>query len=83
MPRVTVSDMVEQGHELSKKPHVVIATPGRLADHLDSGTDFSLKKIRFLVSGWILAMFLALLDCVSRAIAVARASVVRPSVRRP
>ncbi len=28
-------------------------------------------------------MFLALLDCVSRANAVARASVVHPSVRRP
>lgn len=41
--------MVQQGIELAQKPHVVISTPGRLADHLDSGTNFSLKKIRFLV----------------------------------
>ncbi|PNF15302.1 putative ATP-dependent RNA helicase DDX49 [Cryptotermes secundus] len=42
-------DMVQQGQELSKKPHIVIATPGRLADHLESCNTFSLKKIKFLV----------------------------------
>uniref|UniRef100_A0A8C3JHB2 Probable ATP-dependent RNA helicase DDX49 n=1 Tax=Calidris pygmaea TaxID=425635 RepID=A0A8C3JHB2_9CHAR len=42
-------DMVEQALELSRKPHVVIATPGRLADHLRSSNTFSLKKIKFLV----------------------------------
>ena len=41
--------MVQQGLDLSHKPHIVIATPGRLADHIDTGTNFSLKKIRFLV----------------------------------
>ncbi|KAH0625775.1 hypothetical protein JD844_034019 [Phrynosoma platyrhinos] len=35
--------------ELSRKPHVVIATPGRLADHLRSSSTFSLQKIKFLV----------------------------------
>jgi superfamily II DNA/RNA helicase len=43
-------EMTEQAKELSDKPHVVIATPGRLADHIESGTDFSLKKIQLLVS---------------------------------
>ncbi|NXH98508.1 DDX49 helicase, partial [Pachycephala philippinensis] len=43
-------DMVAQALELSRKPHVVIATPGRLADHLRSSSTFSLKKIKFLVS---------------------------------
>lgn len=43
-------DMVAQALELSRKPHVVIATPGRLADHLRSSNTFSIKKIRFLVS---------------------------------
>ena len=42
--------MTEQAKELSDKPHVVISTPGRLADHIESGTDFCLKKIQLLVS---------------------------------
>ncbi|KAK1338097.1 hypothetical protein QTO34_001207 [Cnephaeus nilssonii] len=41
--------MVAQALELSRKPHVVIATPGRLADHLRSSDTFSIKKIRVLV----------------------------------
>nr|CAI5868328.1 unnamed protein product [Callosobruchus analis] len=42
-------DMVEQGIQLTKRPHIVIATPGRLADHLESCNTFSLSKIQFLV----------------------------------
>ncbi|CAH1953405.1 unnamed protein product [Acanthoscelides obtectus] len=42
-------DMVEQGIQLSKRPHIVVATPGRLADHLESCNTFSLSKIQFLV----------------------------------
>lgn len=42
-------DMVVQGLELAKKPHIVVATPGRLADHLESCDTFSLKRIKFLV----------------------------------
>ncbi|KAG8594857.1 hypothetical protein GDO81_001343 [Engystomops pustulosus] len=42
-------DMVSQALELSKKPHVVIATPGRLADHIRSSNTFSMKRIKFLV----------------------------------
>jgi len=42
--------MVAQATALSKRPHVVIATPGRLADHLNSGTDHAIfRKLRFLV----------------------------------
>lgn len=41
--------MVEQGIQLSKKPHIVVATPGRLADHLESCNTFTLSKIKFLV----------------------------------
>ena len=43
--------MMKQSLALARKPHVVIATPGRLADHLKSTDTVSLKKIRFLVSG--------------------------------
>ncbi|KAK2146120.1 hypothetical protein LSH36_631g02044 [Paralvinella palmiformis] len=42
-------DMMAQGRDLSNHPHVVISTPGRLADHIDSGTEFSLRKLKFLV----------------------------------
>lgn len=42
-------DMVEQGKELMKRPHIVVATPGRLADHLESCNTFTLSKIKFLV----------------------------------
>ena len=42
--------MTELAKELSEKPHVVIATPGRLADHIESGTNFSLSKIQMLLN---------------------------------
>ncbi len=42
-------DMVLQGQELANRPHIVIATPGRLADHLVSCDTFTLKKIKYLV----------------------------------
>lgn len=67
---VVVADMVAQALELSRKPHVVIATPGRLADHLRSSNTFSLKKLKFLVrefSKWVFFLcfedFLALQVC--------------------
>lgn len=41
--------MITQARELQKKPHVVVATPGRLADHIESCDTFSLKNLRFLV----------------------------------
>jgi len=43
-------DQVQQGRELHQKPHVVIATPGRLADLLESqGDAFSLRQAKYLV----------------------------------
>ncbi len=42
--------MMKQGLSLAKKPHIVIATPGRLADHLANTDTVSLKRIKFLVS---------------------------------
>lgn len=46
------ADMRSQAIELSKRPHVVIATPGRLADHIqNSGEDTicGLRRVRFVV----------------------------------
>lgn len=42
-------DMMAQAIALSKKPHVVVATPGRLVDHLENTRGFSLKKLKYLV----------------------------------
>lgn len=42
-------DMVAQAILLSKKPHIVIATPGRLVDHLENTKGFNLRYIKYLV----------------------------------
>eukprot|EP00741_Cyanophora_paradoxa_P015076 tig00020848_g14547.t1 len=42
-------DMMTQAITLAKKPHVVIATPGRLVDHLENTKGFSLRSIKFLI----------------------------------
>jgi len=42
-------DMMEQAMQLSNNPHVIIATPGRLVDHLKKTKGFNLKSIKFLV----------------------------------
>lgn len=42
-------DMVTQAMALAKKPHIVIATPGRLVDHLENTKGFNLRSLRYLV----------------------------------
>ena len=42
-------DMVSQAIVLAKKPHVIVATPGRLVDHLENTKGFNLKQLKFLV----------------------------------
>lgn len=43
-------DMMSQSIALSKRPHVIVATPGRLMDHLENTKGFSLKSLKYLVS---------------------------------
>ena len=43
-------DMMSQSIALSKRPHVIVATPGRLMDHLENTKGFSLKALKYLVS---------------------------------
>nr|ASF90279.1 hypothetical protein SPAR01729 [Bartheletia paradoxa] len=42
-------DMMSQSIALSKKPHVIVCTPGRLHDHLENTKGFSLKGMKYLV----------------------------------
>ncbi|KAI8998491.1 DEAD-domain-containing protein [Trametes punicea] len=42
-------DMMAQKVALAKKPHIVVATPGRLNDHLEETKGFSLRTLKFLV----------------------------------
>jgi len=42
-------DMVSQSISLGKKPHIIVATPGRLLDHLENTKGFSLRSLKYLV----------------------------------
>ncbi|GFO00916.1 ATP-dependent rRNA helicase rrp3 [Plakobranchus ocellatus] len=42
-------DMYDQALMLAKKPHVIVATPGRLVDHLENTKGFSLRALKYLV----------------------------------
>lgn len=42
-------DTVAQAVALAKRPHIVVATPGRLNDHLENTKGFSLRGAKYLV----------------------------------
>ena len=43
-------DMMAQALELGNRPHVVIATPGRIVDHLRSSrNEWDFSRVKFLV----------------------------------
>jgi len=42
-------DTIKQSQDLERRPHVIIATPGRLADHIENNSTFSLSKVKYLV----------------------------------
>lgn len=42
-------DQVQQSIALGKRPHIIVATPGRLLDHLSNTKGFSLRTIKYLV----------------------------------
>ncbi|CAN8072983.1 unnamed protein product [Agarophyton chilense] len=49
---ITISggvDQMAQAVALAKRPHIIVATPGRLVDHLENTKGFSLRAAKFLV----------------------------------
>ncbi|KAH7528094.1 hypothetical protein FEM48_Zijuj05G0035400 [Ziziphus jujuba var. spinosa] len=42
-------DMGQQAINLAKRPHIIVATPGRLMDHLKNTKGFSLRTLKYLV----------------------------------
>lgn len=42
-------DMMTQTVALAKKPHIIIATPGRIVDHLEKTKGFNLSALKYLV----------------------------------
>ena len=43
------ADAVEQAVQLSRKPHVIVGTPGRVKDHLTNTKGFKLIKLQWLL----------------------------------
>lgn len=44
-----VQDRTTEAMVLAKKPHVIVATPGRLLDHLENTKGFNLRSLKYLV----------------------------------
>ncbi|KAI9164218.1 ribosomal RNA processing protein [Blastocladiella emersonii ATCC 22665] len=42
-------DLMSQAIALSKKPHIIVCTPGRLQDHLENTKGFNLRNLKYLV----------------------------------
>ncbi|KAM7447537.1 putative ATP-dependent RNA helicase ddx47 [Porites harrisoni] len=42
-------DMMSQALMLAKKPHIIIASPGRLIDHLENTKGFNLRTLKYLI----------------------------------
>lgn len=40
---------MNQSITLAKKPHIIVATPGRLVDHLQTTKGFNLKSLKYLI----------------------------------
>ncbi|KAF2665277.1 DEAD-domain-containing protein [Microthyrium microscopicum] len=43
------SPTIDQAKALQKSPHIIVATPGRLLDHLENTKGFHLRNLKFLV----------------------------------
>jgi ATP-dependent RNA helicase DDX47/RRP3 len=43
------SPMMDQAKALQKSPHIIVATPGRLLDHLENTKGFHMRNLKYLV----------------------------------
>jgi ATP-dependent RNA helicase DDX47/RRP3 len=43
-------DSMVQAIALAKKPHIVVASPGKLLEHLENTKGFSLRNLKYLVT---------------------------------
>ena len=60
-------DMIAQAIELDNRPHVVVATPGRLVDHLRSSrAEWDLSRVKFLVRARTLLRYIAVCSRILR-----------------
>lgn len=41
--------MMSQAIALARKPHIIVATPGRLVDHLENTKGFNMRELKYLV----------------------------------
>lgn len=41
--------LMDQARDLVRKPHIIVATPGRLVEHLKTTKGFNLKKLQYFV----------------------------------
>ena len=42
-------DTIKQSQDLDRRPQIIVATPGRLADHIENNSTFTLSKLKYLV----------------------------------
>ena len=42
-------DMIDQQIALAKRPHIIVASPGRIVDHLENTKGFHLRNLKYLV----------------------------------
>ena len=42
-------DTIRQSQDLDRRPHIIVATPGRLADQIENNSTFTLSKLKYLV----------------------------------
>jgi ATP-dependent RNA helicase DDX47/RRP3 len=72
-------DMMSQQIALSKKPHIIVCTPGRLVDHLENTKGFNMKNLKYLVMPRDRNTFLFSATMTSKVEKLQRASLVNPA----